>query len=228
MENSPPKSPRAACRHRRLQLSLLLLLLASASPGYPQSKLPVMPELQTDMPITIDADSSEFDYQTSKLVFRGLRMDQGSLGIEADLAETEKLDFTDGQWLFSGNVIIEAEDAKLRCDQAKLTFLNHQLVSAELQGRPARFEQLIAESAQTNVGEANIILYKLDNGTLELRESARFSDGANEISGDLITYDIGAQHLTAGSGTSGPVKILIEPPGKLKDKGQIKDIIKTP
>ena len=107
------------------------LSVAAVTPGYAESKRPELPELQTDMPITIDADSSEFDYETSRLVFHGLRMDQGNLGIEADIAETDKLDFTDGRWEFTGNVIIEADNAKLSCDKAIITFVNHQLITAE-------------------------------------------------------------------------------------------------
>jgi lipopolysaccharide transport protein LptA len=215
MENLHPKflSARNTCRWAGLSAIALLATIMSAS--YAQT---ILPELQTDMPITIDADSSEFDYETSRLVFHGLRMDQGNLGIEADVAETDKLDFTNGLWIFTGNVVIEAENAKLFCDEAKLTFIEHQLTTAELSGTPARFEQFNEESKQTNIGEANNIVYKLNAGTLELRDDARFADGANEISGDLITYDIAAKHLTAGSGSSGPVKILIEPPSQLKEK----------
>ncbi|NOR20878.1 MAG: hypothetical protein GQ538_12410 [Xanthomonadales bacterium] len=215
MENFRPKSLSARNSHRWAELSAMALLALAASTSYAQTSLP---ELQTELPITIDADSSEFDYATSKLVFHGLRMNQGTLGIQADIAETDKLDFTNGLWIFTGNVIIEAENAKLFCDEAKLTFVNHQLITAELDGVPARFEQFNEASGQTNIGEANKILYKLDAGTLEFREDARFADGANEISGDLITYDIAAKHLTAGSGSSGPVKILIEPPSQLKGK----------
>jgi lipopolysaccharide transport protein LptA len=215
MENFRPKSLSARNSRRWAELSAMALLALAASTSYAQTGLP---ELQTELPITIDADSSEFDYATSKLVFHGLRMNQGTLGIQADFAETDKLDFTNGLWIFTGNVIIEAENAKLFCDEAKLTFVNHQLITAELDGAPARFEQFNEASRQTNIGEANKILYKLDAGTLEFREDARFADGANEISGDLITYDIAAKHLTAGSGSSGPVKILIEPPSQLKGK----------
>lgn len=177
-----------------------------------------MPELQPDVPITIDADSSEFDYDTRRLVFHGLRLDQGNLGIQADLAETDKLDFTDGVWIFSGNVVVETETANLYCDKARLMFVNHQLTAAELSGTPARFEQIIEGTEEVNSGEANSIRYALQKGTLELRNDARFSDGANEISGDLITYDLTTRHLRAGSGDSGPVKILIEPPSDLKKK----------
>jgi lipopolysaccharide transport protein LptA len=177
-----------------------------------------LPEIDTNMPITIDADSSEFDYATNRLLFRQLRLDQGSLGIEADLAETDKLDFTDGVWIFTDNVKIKTDTATLTCDSARLNFKNHQLVAAELTGSPANFEQFIPESGQTNSGEANSITYSLKTGGLQLRDNARFSDGANEISGDLITYDLLARKLTVGSGENGPVKIIIEPPSNLKEK----------
>ncbi|NOR20725.1 MAG: hypothetical protein GQ538_11635, partial [Xanthomonadales bacterium] len=154
MENFRPKSLSARNSRRWAELSAMALLALAASTSYAQTGLP---ELQTDMPITIDADSSEFDYETSRLIFHGLRMDQGNLGIEADIAETDKLDFTNGLWVFTGNVIIEAENTKLFCDEAKLTFINRQLTTAELSGTPARFEQVIEEPAQINIGEANNI-----------------------------------------------------------------------
>jgi lipopolysaccharide export system protein LptA len=178
------------------------------------------PELQPNAPITIDADSSEFDYETRQLVFNGLRMDQGDLRIKADLAETDKLDFTEGLWIFTGNVIVESANTKLYCDTARITFKNHQLAEVELTGSPAQFEQRLEEASSINSGEAALIIYKLSDSTLQLSGEARFSDGSNQISGDLITYDLAARRLRAGSGDSGPVKILIEPPGQLKDKYQ--------
>lgn len=173
-----------------------------------------VPTLQPDMPITIDAESSEFDYESSRLLFRGLRLDQGNLGIRADLAETDKLDFNEGDWTFSGNVLIEAENTTLECDQAELSFRDHQLLDALLTGEPARFEQPAKEPGKVNRGSAREIVYEMNAGTLKLVGDARFSDGVNEISGDLITYDIGRGSLTADSGDSGPVKILIEPPAR--------------
>jgi lipopolysaccharide transport protein LptA len=176
------------------------------------------PELQPNMPITIDAESTEFDYESSRLVFRGLRLDQGNLGIRADLAETSELDFKDGEWQFMGNVTVEADGTSLYCDTAALRFVDHQLTAAVLRGGPARFEQRVVDSDTVNSGEANEINYLLTGGTLELSGAARFSDGANEISGELITYDLAAQRLTAGSGDSGPVKILIDPATRLPNE----------
>ncbi|MEE4185528.1 MAG: lipopolysaccharide transport periplasmic protein LptA [Gammaproteobacteria bacterium] len=190
-----------------------LLLVATA----PAAAQVTAPELQPDMPITIDAESTEFDYDSNSLLFRGLRLDQGNLGIRADLAETAKLDFDDGTWNFSGNVTVEADGTRLYCDAAELRFVNHQLQSAVLTGMPARFEQSVAGADNVNSGEAETISYLLADGRLQLDGKARFSDGVNAISGQLITYDLTAQRLTAGSGESGPVTILIDPGTRLPD-----------
>lgn len=202
----------------KIQTAIHLLLLTGAASQL--NAQVVTPELQSNAPITIDADSSEFDYESRRLVFNGLRMDQGNLGIKADLAETDKLDFTDGLWIFTGNVIVESPTTNLYCDTARLTFKNHELLEVELTGSPAHFEQTVEGTENRNNGEANLIIYQLADGTLQLTGNARFSDGSNEISGESITYDLAARRLRAGSGESGPVKILIEPPGKLKDKYQ--------
>lgn len=173
------------------------------------------PELQPEMPITIDAESTAFDYDSNSLVFRGLRLDQGNLGIRADLAKTEKLDFDDGIWNFTGNVSVEADGTRLYCEAAELRFVDHQLESAVLTGAPARFEQDVINAETVNSGEAATISYQLSGGTLQLAGDARFTDGTNKISGELITYDLTAQRLTAGAGESGPVVIVIDPKTRL-------------
>ncbi len=169
-------------------------------------------ELQPGMPITLDADSSDFDYDTNRLVFRGLRMTQGTLGISADLAESDRLDFDDGLWIFTGNVVIESKNTMLFCDEARLKFREHQLQHAELRGAPARFEQRDPETQALTEGRATLMIYDVPTGIVQMAEEAWFSDGSNEIFGSSITYDLLQKHITADSGESGPVKILIEPP----------------
>lgn len=202
--------PERKARWLSARLTFPALTAFACSLGWAQQS--GMPLLQPDMPITLDADSSEFDYQSGRLVFRGLRLDQGNLGVSADLAETENLDFTDGLWIFRGNVSVDAESAQLYCEEARLTFRNHQLTEAILIGYPARFKQQVGSNGKNNTGEANRIVYGLSSGLLEMSDKAKFSDGANEISGEIITYDLNAGKLTAGAGSSGPVRIYIEPP----------------
>ena len=83
-----------------------------------------------------------------------------------------------------------------------------------MRGAPANFTQVVDETGQTNRGEGLAIVYKLLKAKLELRREATFSDGANSVSGDLITYDMKAQRLSAGAGDTGQVKIVIEPQRK--------------
>jgi lipopolysaccharide transport protein LptA len=196
----------------RLLATLLLL------PAFAQAADAQTPLVRRDVPIMIDADMSEFDYAGNRLLFHGLRLDQGELGVVAEVAETEELNFADGEWILTGEVVIETATAILWCDHAVLTFSNYELAEAELTGIPARFEQTTIETGQMNSGEGNKIIYTLTDGTLELIDEAYFSDGANRVSGDLITYDLRAQNLKAGAGDSGPVKILIESPNQQKEK----------
>jgi lipopolysaccharide transport protein LptA len=167
--------------------------------------------LQPDMPINIDADSSDFNYTTNKLSFTGLRVTQGNMSIEADYAETDKLDFDDGLWVFNGNVRIEAELAVLTCDNARLTFKHHQLYNADMDGKPARFEQTDPETGKVNQGEAGLMTYNLKEGTVTLSENAVFKDGANRMSGSSITYDVVSRRIRADAGEDGAVRIMIDP-----------------
>jgi len=169
-------------------------------------------ELQPDLPITIDADSSDFDYVTNQLVFRGLRITQGALTVQADVAETDKLDFTDGLWIFNGNVRVNADGSLLTCDRAELTFKNNQLSFAKLTGNPARFEQTDPETGQVNQGESKLMTYDLKAGTVTMKDDAKFTDGNNRMSGANIIYDVISRRIRVDSdGSSGGVKIMIDP-----------------
>ncbi len=197
-----------ATNPKRVLISSLLALCLTDAFG----QQPIVP--QPDMPIMIDAESSDFDYTSGRLVFRGLRLDQGNVGIRADVAETDKLDFTEGVWTFTGNVVFEADNTRLQCDSAVLSFRDHELLEATLTGSPASFEQPSIDKQTVNSGAANEIQYDMQSETLKLTGDARFSDGSNAVSGDLISYDLKLGRLTAGAGDSGPVRILIEPPAR--------------
>lgn len=190
--------------------ALTVLLLAGY--GSVSAAQEILPAIRSDVPIVVNADSSEYDDDKRVLKFTALRLEQGELVVIADYAETEKLDFDDGLWLFEGNVTFMTQDATINCEWAKLRFIAHQLVQANMHGEPADFSQKMPEADTINTGEGRAIVYNFSKGTLELRREAKFSDGANRISGDLITYDMRARKLSAGAGNSGQVKILIEPP----------------
>lgn len=193
--------------------SLLPLAVLILSPAPASSQLPDL-DIQKTLPITLDADSSEFDRKNNRLTFRGLRITQGGLGIKADEAEATRLDFENSQWKFWGNVVIDSADTKAFCDRAEISFIDHQIANAILTGEPARFEQVLPEEDKLTRGHANQLEYDLVGATIRMVENAWLSDGSNEVSGARITYDLAKEFIIADADDNGPVRMKITPPAK--------------
>ena len=182
-----------------------------------QSPLPDL-EAQKALPIDLEATSSEFDRRNNRLVFRTMHITQGTLDIRADLGEATRLDFENARWHFTGNVVIENQGATVWCDDAELVFLGHQLRSATLNGKPARFQQPRVGGKLTQ-GRAGTIDYNVTGGTVRLVTDAWLSDGANEVTGERISYDLRREYVTADSEKGGQVRMKINPPTR-DDKKQ--------
>jgi len=168
--------------------------------------------LQKTLPINLDADSSEFDRKNNILFFRGLHITQGVFSIEADEATVAKLDFENSQWNFVGNVVIENESAKAYSDRAEVLFRDHHITNAIMHGVPVRFAQISPETGKTTEGHANIMEYDFASGVISMSEDAWLSDGANEVSGNRISYDLVSDYIIADSDETGQVRMKINPP----------------
>ncbi len=198
----------------RAPLAPLLLgaLLASAAAAAPHD---------TKAPINLEAASSDFDYRNNALLFRRVKITQGDLTVEAQEASATGLEFENAQWSLKGDVRITVPDGKLASDTATVGFKDNQIVSAQINGTPATFEQRIAERNQLARGRAESIEYDVRNGTVKLAGQAWLSDGQNEIRGSTLVYDIGRQRVAANPGQTEPggVRITIipkEPVGQKK------------
>jgi lipopolysaccharide transport protein LptA len=161
------------------------------------------------LPISLDADSTNYDGKNSMLMFRGLRMSQGNIGIEADEGRASNLDFENSVWHFNGNVIIDVENGHIECDTADLQFVNHQLTLAKIGGAPATFEMTRPGSEETTYGEAGKLRYDLLAGTIEFSEDATINEGGNQISSDYLIYNIVEQRINAQGSPDGDGKVRI-------------------
>ncbi len=186
------------------KLILTLLLLSSA----------VAAQL-TDLrlPISLDADSTDFDGKTSMMRFQGLRLTQGSIGIEADEGLASTLDFEDSVWKFTGNVIIDIENGHIECDSADLQFVDHQLKIAIIEGTPATFELTRPGNEEPTYAEAGRLMYNLEDSVIEFSENATITEKGNQISANVLVYDIEQQRINADSSGSadGRVRITYTP-----------------
>jgi lipopolysaccharide transport protein LptA len=199
---APPAQPAASALEQR-----------AAQPAAPSSQLP----------ITVDAASSDVDYKTHTYTFEKVVISQGALRVQADHARGTGLDFANSHWTFDGHVRIDAEPrGNLRSDQAVVEFRDNRIVRATVTGKPAEFEQPRADSQQLARGHADEIVYDVNDGTVRLSNDAWLSDGQNEISGPLLVYNIRAQRVQAGAsaGTDERVHITIAPQGAPGSKGK--------
>ncbi|MGH8495353.1 MAG: lipopolysaccharide transport periplasmic protein LptA [Gammaproteobacteria bacterium] len=183
---------------------------SAATVGAALAQLPANP-----LPISLEARSSDFDRRNERLVFHDVSITQGDLAISADLAEATRLDFENSQWVFTGHVNIEFEAATISSDAATLRFEGHQLRHAEIVGSPAEFAQKELEDGVRATGQASRLEYDFDSGIVTLSQNARLSEGANNITGDWLRYDMRAERIVAGSEDEGDrVQITITPPAE--------------
>jgi lipopolysaccharide export system protein LptA len=181
-------------------IALLAMLLCSQSFGQ-------IEDLR--LPISLDADSTDYDGKSSMLMFRGLRLTQGRIGVEADEGRASKLDFEDSVWHFAGNVVIDTENGHIESATADLQFAGHQLRLATITGSPASFEMRRPGSDKVTYAEAGRLEYDFDAGVVEFSEQATITEGGNQISSNYLVYNINEQRINAQSGGDGDPKVRI-------------------
>jgi lipopolysaccharide transport protein LptA len=188
-------------RHRGREIfALLLTAFAPVAGG------------QTDdlrLPVSLDADSTAYDGKSSMVMFRGLRLTQGRLGISADEGFASKMDFEDSTWHFEGNVVIDVEDGHIESDVADMTFSGYQLKTATIVGSPATFEMQRPGSDEVTYAEAGRLVYDFDKGIVEFSDQATITEGGNQISSNFLVYNITEQRINASGGGEGEPKVRI-------------------
>ena len=194
---------------RPISLRVLLLTALLCATGGPAGAQ--MGDLR--LPISLDADATDYDGKSSMLMFRGLKLSQGNIGVEADHGRASKLDFEDSVWQFSGNVKIDTGQGRIRCETADLRFAGHQLRIATISGTPATFELRRADSDEITYGEAGRLQYDFGAGIVEFSENATITEGGNRISSNYLVYNIAEQRINAESrdGDGEKVKIIYTP-----------------
>ena len=161
------------------------------------------------LPITLDADSTYYDGKSSMLMFQGLRLSQGQIGVQADEGRASKLDFKNSIWHFEGNVIIDVEDGHIECDSADLRFTDHTLRLASIHGSPATFEFRRPGSDEVTYAEAGRLEYDLLTSVVEFSEDAIITEGGNQISSSYLVYNILERRINAQSSGDGDEKVKI-------------------
>ena len=161
------------------------------------------------LPVIIDADRTDYDGKTSMLQFTGLRLTQGSIGIQADVAHASRMDFDDSVWRFSGNVVFDVNEGRITCNSADLRFSDFQLLEARISGSPATFRFQRAGSDESTYAEAGTLRYDVASGIIEFSGGATITEGGNQISSESLVYNIREQRINAASTGNGSDRVTV-------------------
>jgi len=188
-------------------------LLACA---WPALAAPQIPGANTELPVQVEAQSSDLDYRNNVITFHKVRIVQGKLSVEADQATANGVNFDNSHWQFRGKVRINVEHGFLNADEADIAFSNKLLTKAVVNGDPAEFEQRREKTGQLARGRADSIVYDVKAGTVVLTHNAWLSDGPNEIRGESLKYSVTEQRVVANAAEQGSqrVHITITPPAQ--------------
>jgi lipopolysaccharide transport protein LptA len=175
-----------------------------------------LPPGNAQQPINLEAASSDFDYKNNSLLFRRVRITQGSLEVTAQQASASGLEFANAEWRLQGDVKIVVPGGMLQSNEARVQFRNNEIVSATIKGAPATFEQRLKANDQLARGRAASIDYDVKQSIVRLTGDAWLTDGQNEINGNTLVYDIARERVQANPNEKDPggVHITINPPAR--------------
>ena len=128
----------------------------------------------------------------------------------------------DGIATMRGAVEIRQGTLHITADEAEVEKSDGRVQSVTFRGKPAFLQQEIEEQGLVTA-TANTINYQVANGLVTLTGNADVQHPQYQISGDLLTYDLKAQHFEGSStdGKNGRIHIRLDPEviNKEDDKG---------
>lgn len=170
-------------------------------------------DLDMRLPMDINAENTTYDGKNSMIIFNGLRLTQGHIRIEADEGRATRMELEDATWRFAGNVKIDIGAGHIECDAADLQFDEFQLRHALVTGSPAKYELRRADSDEVTYAEAGHLSYDVSTGVIEFSDQASITEGGNQISSNVLVYNISEQRINAESSgeEDGRVRITYTP-----------------
>jgi lipopolysaccharide export system protein LptA len=117
----------------------------------------------------------------------------------------------DGLATLEGNVEIRQGTLLIRADRATVEKVEGRVRRFELTGEPVHLQQEIEQEGLVSA-EAQRVDYEVATGLVTLTGNADVDHPQYQISGEILRYDMNAQHFQgSGSGDDGRIRILLDP-----------------
>ena len=154
-------------------------------------------------------DGSDLNEQQD-LYFEDVSLKKNDLNINSDGASITDLNDETTVFTFLGNVEIISEIVIIKCDKAELEFKDNELKNAKFTGELSSFQQFDNERELIASGTAEVFEYDHITNILRMETNAWVNNGSNEVSGNLITYNLVKRNIIADSENGLPVKLIID------------------
>ncbi len=141
---------------------------------------------------------------------------QQPLDVNADASDGT---LGDGTSTLRGNVVIRQGTLLIRADTAQVTKVDGRVRKVELSGRPVHLQQEIEQEGLV-MAEASTVEYEVASGIVILTGNADVVHPQYKVSGELLRYDMNAQHFQGSGGDeNGRIRIQLEPEALDSDNG---------
>ena len=148
--------------------------------------------------------------EQQELYFEDVSLKKNDLNINSDGASIKDLNSETTVFTFLGNVEIISEIMIIKCDKAILEFKENELKNARFIGEISSFQQFDNERELIASGTAEVFEYDHITNILRMETNAWVNNGSNEVSGNLITYNLVKRSIIADSENGSPVKLIID------------------
>ena len=133
---------------------------------------------------------------------------QQPLDVKADATDGS---LGDGLATLRGNVEIRQGTLLIRADVATVEKVEGRVRRFELTGNPVHLQQEIEQEGQVSA-EAQRVDYEVATGIVTLTGNADVNHPQYQISGEILRYDMNAQHFQgSGQGDDSRIRILLDP-----------------
>ena len=144
------------------------------------------------------------------LYFEDVSLKKNDLNINSDGASITDLNNETTVFTFLGNVEIISEIVIIKCDKAVFEFKENELKNARFTGERSSFQQFDNKRELIASGTAEVFEYDHITNILRMETNAWVNNGSNEVSGNLITYNLVKRNIIADSENGLPVKLIID------------------
>lgn len=126
-------------------------------------------------------------------------------------AERAEMDRNAGTVTYRGSVEASQGTMRVSADEMTVHSEDGKVIRITAVGRPAKYQQQLEADQGLVRADARTITYHTAQERVHLQGQAFLEQGGNEITGELIEYDIVAGKVNAQAGEDDRVNVILQP-----------------